>query len=133
VLCLNVLEHIEQEEASLTAMRHLLDPGGRLVLLVPALRPLYGTLDKALGHFRRYARRELVRTLDATGFRVRHVEYFNLGGALGWWLASRVLRRPMISTAALLWYEALVPLFRLERWLPWRVGQSLIAIGEVRG
>ena len=133
VLCLNVLEHIEQEEASLTAMRHLLDPGGRLVLLVPALRSLYGTLDQALGHFRRYARRELVRKLDATGFRVRHVEYFNLGGALGWWLASRVLRRPMISTAALRWYEALVPLLRLERWLPWRVGQSLIAIGEVRG
>jgi len=42
-----------------------------------------------------------------------------------------VLRRPMISTAALRCYEACVPLFRLERWLPWRVGQSLIAIGEV--
>ncbi|HYL20149.1 MAG TPA: class I SAM-dependent methyltransferase [Gemmatimonadales bacterium] len=131
VFCLNVLEHIEDDGASLAAMRQLLGPGGRLVLLVPALRPLYGTLDQALGHFRRYARGEVVGKLEAAGFRVGHVEYFNLGGVPGWWLASRVLRRPMISTAALRCYEALVPLFRLERWLPWRVGQSLIAIGEV--
>jgi len=131
VFCLNVLEHIEDDGASLAAMRQLLGPGGRLVLLVPALRPLYGTLDQALGHFRRYARGEVVGKLAAAGFRVRHVEYFNLGGVLGWWLASRVLRRPMISTAALRCYEACVPLFQLERWLPWRVGQSLIAIGEV--
>ncbi|HEV2750682.1 MAG TPA: methyltransferase [Gemmatimonadales bacterium] len=132
VFCLNVLEHIEEDAASLGAMRQLLEPGGRLVLLVPALRPLYGTLDQALGHFRRYDRGEVVRKLDETGFRVRHVEYFNLGGAFGWWLASRVLRRRMISPAALRWYEALVPLFRMERWLPWRLGQSLIAIAEVR-
>jgi hypothetical protein len=72
-----------------------------------------------------------VGKLEAAGFRISHVEYFNLGGVLGWWLASRVLRRPMISAAALRYYEAFVPLFRLERCVPWRVGQSLIAIGEV--
>src|SRR5690349_21720540 len=54
VVCLNVLEHIEQDGAALGAMRDLLQPGGRLVLLVPSLRALYGTLDEALGHFRRY-------------------------------------------------------------------------------
>src|SRR5260370_1401748 len=41
------------------------------------------------------------------------------------------LRRRVISPAALRWYELLVPLFRLERLLPWRIGQSLIAIGEL--
>jgi len=133
VICLNVLEHIEDDRASLSAMRQLLGPGGRLVLLVPALRALYGTLDKALDHFRRYVPKDVVGKLQESGFHVRHVEYFNLGGVLGWWLAGRVLRRSLISTAALRWYEALVPLFRLERLLPWRIGQSLIAIGEVPG
>src|SRR5439155_1165905 len=85
----------------------------RLVLLVPALRALYGTLDKALDHFRRYVPKDVVGKLQETGFHVRHVEYFNLGGVLGWWLAGRVLRRSLISIAALRWYEALVPLFRL--------------------
>jgi SAM-dependent methyltransferase len=131
VVCLNVLEHIEDDRASLRAMHRLLQPGGRLVLLVPSLRALYGTLDEALGHFRRYVPAELSEKLQAAGFRLRHLEYFNLAGVPGWWVAGRVLRRRLIPTGALRWYEALVPLFRLERLLPWRIGQSLIAIGEV--
>lgn len=131
VVCLNVLEHIEDDRASLQAMHHLLQPGGRLVLLVPSLRALYGTLDEALGHFRRYVPDELSEKLRAAGFRLRHLEYFNLAGVPGWWVAGRLLRRRLIPTGALRWYEALVPLFRLERFLPWRIGQSLIAIGEV--
>jgi len=131
IVCLNVLEHIEDDRASLRAMRDLLQPGGRVVLLVPSLRALYGTLDEALGHFRRYVPAELSDKLRAAGFRLRHIEYFNLAGVPGWWVAGRVLRRRLIPTGALRWYEALVPLFRLERLLPWRIGQSLIAIGEV--
>ncbi len=130
VICLNVLEHVENDRASLAVLRRLLTPGGRLVLLVPALRALYGTLDHALGHHRRYGRAELVAKLRDAGLSPRHVEYFNLAGIPGWWLAGRVLRRSLIPTASLRWYDALVPLFRLERLLPWRIGQSLIAIGE---
>jgi len=131
VVCLNVLEHIEDDRASLVAMRDLLVPRGRLILLVPSLRVLYGSLDEALGHFRRYVPRELATKLAQAGFRVRHLEYFNLAGVPGWWLTGRVLRRRLIPRGALRWYDALVPLFRLERFLPWRIGQSLIAIGEV--
>src|SRR5438876_1008593 len=72
-----------------------------------------------------------VLEIGAGGFHLRHLEYFNLAGVPGWWLAGRVLHRRLIPTGALRWYEALVPLFRLERLLPWRIGQSLIAIGEV--
>src|SRR2546427_2574122 len=98
-----------------------------------SLRALYGPLDEARGHFRRYVPAELSEKLCAAGFRLRHIEYFNLAGVPGWWVAGRVLRRRLIPTGALRWYEALVPLFRLERLLPWRIGQSLIAIGEVPG
>ena len=72
----------------------------------------------------------LAQLLRSTGFNVAHTEYFNLAGVPGWWLAGRVLRRPMIPAGSLKLYDVLVPLFRLERLLPWRVGQSLIAIGE---
>jgi SAM-dependent methyltransferase len=130
IICLNVLEHVDDDSGSLVAIRDMLAPGGRLVLLVPALPALYGTMDRALGHHRRYNRGALAELLRATGYRVAHIEYFNLAGVPGWWFAGRVLRRPMIPTASLKLYDALVPLFRLERFLPWRVGQSLIAIGE---
>jgi SAM-dependent methyltransferase len=130
VVCLNVLEHVADDLASLRAMRGLLEPGGRLVLLVPALPALYGTLDEALGHHRRYTVAGLRAGFAEAGIRPVHVEYFNLAGIPGWWLAGRVLRRRLIPAGSLALFEALVPLFRLERLVPWRIGQSLIAIGE---
>lgn len=130
IICLNVLEHVQDDELSLATMFQLLQPGGRLVLLVPSLPAIYGTLDRALGHFRRYTPAELRRKYAAAGFQMRHIEYFNLAGVPGWWFTGRVLKRELIPTASLRWYDALVPLFRLERFLPWRLGQSLIAVGE---
>ena len=129
VICLNVLEHVDDDISALHAIRRLLGPGGRLVLLVPALQALYGTIDRALGHHRRYNRAGLADLLRATGFTLAHIEYFNLAGIPGWWWAGRVLRRDTIPGGSLKLYDALVPLFRLERFIPWRVGQSLIAIG----
>jgi len=133
VICLNVLEHVDDDISALHAIRRLLGPGGRLVLLVPALQALYGTIDRALGHHRRYKRAGLADLLRATGFKLVHIEYFNLAGIPGWWWAGRVLRRETIPGGSLKLYDALVPLFRLERFIPWRVGQSLIAIGEEEG
>ncbi len=130
IICLNVLEHVREDELSLATMFQLLQPGGRLVLLVPSLPAIYGTLDRALGHFRRYTPSELRHKYAAAGFRMRHLEYFNMAGIPGWWFTGRVLKRELIPTASLRWYDALVPLFRLERFLPWRLGQSLIAVGE---
>jgi SAM-dependent methyltransferase len=130
VICLNVLEHVADDTTSLAAIRKLVEPRGRLVLLVPALPAIYGAIDRALGHHRRYTRRDLIAKLDQTGFRLAHMEYFNLAGIAGWWWAGRVLHRQTIPEGSLKLYDALVPLFRLERLLPWRVGQSLIAVGE---
>jgi SAM-dependent methyltransferase len=130
VICLNVLEHVEDDGGSLRAIRHLMAAGGRLILLVPALPALYGAMDEALGHYRRYTRRELAAKFAAAGLRVPHVEYFNLAGVPGWWFAGRVLKRRVIPAGSLRVYDALVPLFRLERLIPWRIGQSLIVIGE---
>src|SRR5207249_1235432 len=79
VVCLNVLEHIEDDRASLRAMHDLLQPGGRLALLVPSLRALYGTLDEALGHFRRYVPAELSEKVRAAGFRLRRSEERRVG------------------------------------------------------
>jgi SAM-dependent methyltransferase len=130
IICLNVLEHVRDDEQSLSTMYQMLQPGGHLVLLVPSLPAIYGTLDRALGHFRRYTPSELRQKYAAAGLRMRHLEYFNMAGIPGWWFTGRVLKRELIPTGSLRWYDALVPLFRLERFLPWRLGQSLIAVGE---
>jgi SAM-dependent methyltransferase len=129
-VCLNVLEHIADDRGSLAAIRRMLAPGGRLVLLVPAIPAIYGTLDVKLGHERRYTPSLLRERYAEAGFRMLRLEYFNLAGIVGWWFAGRVLKRDLIPERSLAVFNALVPLFRLERLLPWRLGQSLIAIGE---
>jgi SAM-dependent methyltransferase len=130
IVCLNVLEHVEDDLTSLRTMRQLLEPSGRLVLLVPALPALFGSLDEELGHVRRYTPQALQAAFSETGLSMRHMEYFNLVGTIGWWWSGRVRRRKLIPKGPLKIFDMLVPLFRLERLLPKRVGLSLIAIGE---
>ena len=91
---------------------------------------IYGSLDRELGHVRRYTRRLLSERYAEAGLRMVRLEYFNLAGVPGWWFTGRVLREKLIPTGSIALFDRLVPLFRLERLLPWRVGQSLIAIGD---
>jgi glycosyltransferase involved in cell wall biosynthesis/precorrin-6B methylase 2 len=130
ILCLNVLEHIEKDDAALAAFAQLLEPGGRLVLQVPALRRLYGEIDRAIGHHRRYGRDELSAKLAAHGFEAVEVGYFNLPGALAWYLNSVILRRRAVPGLQARLANWLVPWLELERrWQP-RWGMGLIAVGR---
>lgn len=56
IVCLNVLEHVENDRQLLRRFHDMLEPGGRVVLQVPAFQALYGTIDAIDQHFRRYAR-----------------------------------------------------------------------------
>ena len=93
ILCSNVLEHIEKDEVVLKNLFPLLRGGGRLIVLVPALKGLYNVLDKKLGHFRRYSRAELIQKFTQNGFRICSLEYFNLFGILGWFINGTLFRR----------------------------------------
>jgi hypothetical protein len=55
-ICLNALEHIEDDRQALHGMASILSAGGVVVLLVPAFPMLYGPIDSNLGHYRRYSR-----------------------------------------------------------------------------
>src|SRR3989442_3543475 len=85
VVCANVLEHVADDAGSLRAMRALLAPGGRVVLIVPALHALYGTIDVAIGHHRRYTREEIDAKLPAAGLEGGHRSHFTLLRVPGRW------------------------------------------------
>ncbi len=133
VVAFNVLEHIKEDVPALRSIAHMLMPGGRVVVLVPALPALYGSLDVELGHVRRYTRRTLTAAIEKAGFSVERVFYFNVVGSLGWWLSARVRRQPRIPLIQLRIFDAFVPLLRLEHFLPLPFGQSLICVGALRG
>ena len=107
----------------------MLRPGGRAVILVPAFQQLFGSLDRELGHVRRYTRTSLSRRMREVGFRVERAFYFNLAGTIGWWVNARVRKVPRIPLAQLRYFDSLVPVLRLEDRVPLPFGQSVIAIG----
>ena len=76
VLVMEVLEHIEDDTAALKSWADWLRPGGRLVLTVPAHPRLWNASDVWAGHFRRYTRDGLRRVVEASGFRVEHMECY---------------------------------------------------------
>jgi 2-polyprenyl-3-methyl-5-hydroxy-6-metoxy-1,4-benzoquinol methylase len=130
VVCLNVLEHIEDDLFALAQMRDSLSAGGNLALLVPAHRFLYGVFDRALGHFRRYEKRELADKLKKTGFVVREMKFFSLAAALPWLINGRLLKRDHIPAGQANLANRLVPLLKLERLIGPPCGLSLIAIAQ---
>jgi SAM-dependent methyltransferase len=132
VVSINVLEHIDDDVRTLRAMHDVLAPGGRLILFVPALPWLYGSLDVAFEHRRRYAKRELVAKVAGAGFRIESVRFVNLPGVLPWWLSGRVLRRRTLEPGAVRFYDrfALPLVSRLEGWLPPPIGQNLLLIAR---
>lgn len=132
VVCLNVLEHVEDDRRALRRLYDLLVPQGRLVLLVPAHRRLYGAIDRAIHHYQRYERAELVERVREAGFEVEQVRFFNRLGVLGWWVNSVLLGRTRVPGLQLRLQNFLVPLLRAESALPLPFGLSLIAIGRKR-
>ncbi len=132
VLCLNVLEQAE-EPAFLDALFEKTKAGGALVVLVPQGPALYGTLDRTLGHKRRFRKKELEQLLMKHGFTVERMFDANRIGAPAWWLFSRVLRRRQINRVTLKLFDKTVWLWRrVDRLMPWP-GLTLIAIARKPG
>lgn len=131
-VCLNVLEHIEDEGAALRNMATILPRRGTIVLLVPAFPALYGPIDRNLGHFRRYTRRGLVAAAKAAGLVPRRLRYVNLAGWFGWWWNARVTGREAQSESQIAVFDRwIVPVVsRLEGVAPMPFGQSLLAVLE---
>jgi SAM-dependent methyltransferase len=131
-ICLNVLEHIEDDEQAVRNMAAVIVPGGAVVLLLPAFPALYGPIDRNLGHHRRYRRDSVARLAGAAGLRVRRARYMNAIGFFGWWINARVLRRDAQSAAQIDAFDrVLVPLMaRLESVAAPPFGQSLFAVLE---
>jgi ubiquinone/menaquinone biosynthesis C-methylase UbiE len=131
-VCLNVLEHVEDDVLALHRMRQVLLPGGRVVLIVPAFMALYGPIDGLLGHYRRYSKASVLKLAGATGFRVAALRYMNTVGCLGWWINSHILHRTEQSEAQIrLFDRCVVPIMRrVEAALPPPFGLSLFVILE---
>ena len=128
VVCLNVLEHVEDDTGALINIFSALAKGGRAVVLVPHGQEIFGTLDVALGHYRRYSHRELREKMESVGFSVEKILNFNRISRPGWYVSGRILKRTTLGAMQMALFDQLVWLWRrIDQRLPWPP-TSIIAI-----
>jgi len=135
VYSLNVLEHIEEDEAALRQIWERLKVGGKLFVYVPAFEALYSGMDRRVGHLRRYRKGELVARMTRAGFDVRHARYCDCLGyfaSLAYkWIGDS---SGQINVPALVAYDRLI--FPLSRALDLIAapffGKNVLAVGVKR-
>lgn len=141
VALLDVLEHVEDDEAALRALRARLNLGGRLLITVPALPALWSYHDERHQHYRRYRKPELVARVREAGYELTSITYFNslLFPLVG---AARMARRliggesqdDLVLPSPWL-NDLLQGIFGAERYLvgsfPLPIGGSLLAVARV--
>ncbi len=84
----NVLEHIENDVDTLKSLANLITMDGRIGIFVPAYPILFSDLDRQVGHFRRYSRKDLKQKLELADLEIEYVRFVD---SLGF-LASLVIR-----------------------------------------
>lgn len=130
VLCLNQIEYAEDPAAEIKRAAACVKPGGRLIVLAPQGRLLFGSLDRKIGHKDRFSRRELESLISGAGLQVEQTKQLNRISTPLWWLSSRVLRAETLRKPFLKIFDKTVWLWRLlNPALPWS-GLSLIAVSR---
>lgn len=80
IFTLNVLEHVEDDQAALRDVARKLKHGGRLLIYVPAFQLLFSSMDRAVGHCRRYRLEDLSEQVSSAGFEIKEARYVDSVG-----------------------------------------------------
>lgn len=128
VLCVHILEYADNPAGVLASAAQVLKPGGAIIVLVPQGRALYGSIDKTLGHRRRFDQAELCQLLEKQGLHVEQTLQLNKISTPAWWLYGKVLGQTNINKLTLKIFDKTVWIWkRIDGLIPWR-GLSLIAV-----
>jgi len=131
IVCLNVLEHVQNDDLALQNLYKLLNNKGKLILLVPSHQFLYGEIDKSIGHFRRYSKLKFERKLEKMGFKIISARRLNLLGAIGWYIAGKILKEKVVKEGKIKIFNLIAPLIvPIEDLFEPPIGTSILVIAE---
>lgn len=132
VLAINVLEHVADDGAALRAMGEALEPGGHVVVFVPAFPSAMSDFDRSIGHHRRYRKQPLGRLATEAGLHVADLRYLNPIGLVAWYVLVRGLgRTPSRGPLLTVFDRVVVPASRwFDRVFPAPFGQSLLLVAQ---
>jgi len=132
IFVLNVLEHVEDDVQVLKNCYSILNPGGKLIILVPAHKFLFNCIDKTVGHYRRYTKKEMISKVSKTKFKIKRLFYFNFLSIFGWYWNGSILKKEILNESALGLFNKLVPIlsFFEKHILRKKLGMSLVVVLE---
>ncbi|MFH0876158.1 MAG: class I SAM-dependent methyltransferase [archaeon] len=132
VFGLNVLEHVEHDVTALKNVYDLLEKGGRAIFLVPAHKVLFNPIDKEMGHYRRYTKKEIIYKVSKTKFKLRKLFYFNCFSIPGWYISGNILKKNTINATSMKLLDTIAPYLRLleKHIINKKMGISLIMVLE---
>lgn len=131
LLYIDVIEHIEDDAAELRRAVSLLEPGGRLIILVPAHQWLYSPFDKAIGHYRRY-NTSRVKSALPPGLTITKLQYLDSAGLLVSSANKLILKQAYPTSRQIHFFDSfLIPISRrLDSVLGYSIGKSVLAVLE---
>jgi SAM-dependent methyltransferase len=130
ILCVNVLEHIEDHLSVLMKFHQLLSNKGKIILYVPAVQAAYGPIDASIGHFRRYSITSINNLVIEAGFRIQYSSYSNFLGLIGWWYNAKVGKITKQNNSQIRIFNRIIPIIAyVEKIIPPPLGMSLISVG----
>ncbi len=130
VLSVNVMEHVEDDRLFFRNCCKCLRPDGNIIKLVPAKKSLFGTVDEADNHYRRYEPGDLRELANENKLEVSKLSYFNLIGAFGWFYHGKILKTRVHGKGDLKFFNAMVPILKLEKLVPLPFGLSLLMVAR---
>ena len=136
IVCLDVLEHVNDDVALLERFFKTVQTGGHLLVKVPACKWLFGSIDVASGHNRRYIPQELRIKAERAGWETIKAHYMNIAGVFPYWIRSRVLRKEVNFSRTfkpwqLMAIRRVVPILKiLDQIIGPPIGQSAILIAR---
>ena len=73
IVCMDVLEHIQDDDLAVSELSRVLRPGGKFLITVPEDMKLWSQHDVSVNHFRRYSRKDICKLLEDTDFEIENV------------------------------------------------------------
>ncbi|MDR2776020.1 MAG: class I SAM-dependent methyltransferase [Tannerella sp.] len=108
IYSLNVLEHIENDMETMTLWAKKLKPGGKILVYVPAFNILYSSMDKSVGHYRRYRKKTLAERFRNVGLEIEKAKYVDSAGFFVSLLYKLMNSDGKINNRLLIFYDRII-------------------------
>ena len=131
---MNVLEHIEDDEAVINVIKSLLTKNGTLVLYLPASKIAWSQMDEDVNHYRRYSKKELQQKLIKAGFEIEKIRFVDFIG----WLVLLIFKlfriKPKFNKRLLIFYDKVFfKTFKsLDVIFKYVVGKNLLVVARLK-